>query len=167
MPNDLYKTAHVPRYEEEPDNIKKSIRMDSTGISSNWRMILLIAATLLGGGSVFGWKIVPAINGEDNETTQAIRKHEEGPAHTQLNVTLKNQGKQITANTETLNDVSNQLTDVQTTQNSAYARQEARRVTEEIKSRDKREREYDRIVRINFSRLKKGREPCSNIDCSN
>jgi hypothetical protein len=56
---------------------------------------------------------------------------------------------------------------IQKVQHQQFASDEARRVTEDISNRKRREKEYDRLYRWNLSRLAEGREPCANVDCSN
>jgi hypothetical protein len=136
----------------------------------NWRFVLMLAAAMAGGGGLFGWKVVPAVNGEET----AIERHEKGPVHAEITKSMDDTSKTLDSVEKKLKvqgqDIKNnekKIDKVQDTLHNNTARQEARRVTADIQSRSRQINEYDRIVRINFTRLKSGREPCANVACEN
>jgi len=68
-------------------------------------------------------------------------------------------------NTQKIEKLDEQVGQIQEVQHSDIARTEARRVTGKIANRKRREKEYDRLVERNKKRLKKGRDPCQDLEC--
>ena len=66
-----------------------------------------------------------------------------------------------------ISNINTKLGDVQTFQYQQDARQEARRITEDIKDRRLRENEYDRIRILNERRIEQGKDSCSTLECIN
>jgi len=124
----------------------------------NWATI--IGIILLGGSGTFGgfsaFAIVDAKQ-VDNTVNRAIDKHEE--KHTEL-------CEKIKLNTNKLNAIEKNVNKLQENQYKETARREARRLTVDIKNRDDRHREYNRLVDLNLWRLMHDMEPCMDIGCT-
>jgi len=161
-------SAHDSKYPDEPKH--KSIRVDNTGISMNWRNVILGVLTVLGtAGGYTGLRFVTC-----NEMDTAIKESEEkqGVALEGVRTTVEMQGEQLGGLTITVGQIER-------VQHQDIAHREARRVVEKaISCRPnqhrcvkRRERETERIRRINMKRLaipkKNGGPltPCATIDC--
>ena len=70
-----------------------------------------------------------------------------------------------TVHTTKIGALEEKTNDIQTVQHGDIARTEARRVTADIRNREEREREYDRLVILNIKRLKEKRPPCNTRRC--
>jgi len=130
----------------------------------NWRTISLVLVCVLGGGGTgFGFNL---LNGE---ATEQIKEHRTKAAATlkEHKDCIDKNSEDIAQNTGDIAEIRPLLKDVQAVQHKQVAREEARRLTSAIQGRAIREREYDRLVERNISRLRKGQDPCANLDCSN
>ena len=77
----------------------------------------------------------------------------------------KAQTVEIWENKDQISKVHVVLGEVQTVQRKQFARDEAARVTEDIRNKDRRMEAYDRLVDRNMWRLKEGLPPCSTVIC--
>ena len=150
------------------DDRPMHMRWDETGGSLSWKgwKVLggIIATIFLGSGSFVGYQFVTTsqLNGAIKASAEAQdAKIDDVKAEVAKNTAS------VTIITAKIGKLDEKVDDVQDYQISQDARQEARRVTEDLASRELREREYDRIRELNETRLKAGKEPCSTRDCSN
>lgn len=143
----------------------KAIQVNPDGIALNWKaFVAAIFIILTGSGSYYGFQIITR-DQLDKEIADVEKSH---------NQIIENQGKliddnkiSIAVNEKSIVKIDFKLGQVQRTQHKDIARTEARRLTENIKDRTEREDKYDALLDLNISRLKKGEDPCSNLDCSN
>jgi hypothetical protein len=126
--------------------------------------ILAVIALLIGGGAggitlgqLFGIDSSAII---ENSKSQAIKsKFDFDSRFVKIDTTLS-------THTEQIAEMDTQITEIQEVQHADIARTEARRITELIANREKRESEYDRLVAKNLIRLKEHKEPCGNLECT-
>jgi hypothetical protein len=71
----------------------------------------------------------------------------------------------VDGNTVSIGKITGVVEEVQETQHRDIARSEARRITSDVRDRAQRETLYDTLLGINLKRLKRGQDPCSNVDC--
>lgn len=130
----------------------------------NWKTLIMILAIIGGGsGGLTAFQFVT-----EKDVDERIDKHtEKNEETTQQLQTLIEQNSQANARQDqVLGEVTFRLDAFQTVQNKSFARDEARRLTDEIQDRKDRERTYDRLVDINETRLSKGKDPCRDVRCS-
>jgi hypothetical protein len=131
-------------------------------VPKKWLVVLAVA--ILGGGGIT--QALTDVLGIKRPEPQEIkderrRKHKkENERFVKINMRLDTHTEQI----KTLDVRQTKMLDVQ---NQDIARREARRVTEKIRNRRERERQYDVIFTRNVNRLKAGKPPCSDDICSN
>ncbi len=133
-------------------------------VHMSWKTILMILAVLVtGGGSLTAFRFVT-----EKEVDKKIETHS-----TETNKTTEQLRTIIEQNTESnvrqdqmIGEVTFKLNAFQSVQHKTFARDEARRLTDEIDGRRDRERTYDRLVDVNEARLKVGKDPCRNISCT-
>lgn len=147
--------------EEKP----RHMRWDETGGSLSWKgwraLAIAIVAVLGGSGGFVGFQFVTQV--ELESTVQASEQRTDAKIE-QVKTDVSTQVSGITTKIVTLEGKVDDVKDYQVEQD---ARQEARRITEEIPGREQREREYDRIRELNEQRLKNGKEPCATRTCAN
>lgn len=138
-----------------------SVRIDNTGVSMSWggwkAMVGAIVVVLFGSGSFVGFQFVTSadLNKAVVESEQ-LQESKLTPIRAEV-AEIKNK----------VGDINDKLDGVQDFQYQQDARQEARRITDDIKDRRMRESEYDRIRILNEKRIKQGRDSCSTLDCIN
>jgi hypothetical protein len=154
----------------KPRRTRKStapaIRIEKGAVSLNWKMIVIVIAVLTGSGSIAGINLLPdgmKINGEDKGMKHAEHKVK----HKEIDTKLTEHTGTLKAQGEMIGEVKNTLGAVQTVQHKQFARDEAKRATEEISNPEKRMNEYDRLVDINLKRIGRGDDPCGSINCEN
>lgn len=144
--------------EEKP----KQLRVDASGASLSWRSVIIIITILAGGGGGgLGFHLVT-----QSDLGEAILEHSKSvqKIETDRHETID---KRLDQHDAALEGISAHIGELSEGQHRQEASQEAHRLTERIKARTLREIEYDRLRRINENRLKKGKEPCYNLSCSN
>jgi outer membrane murein-binding lipoprotein Lpp len=134
------------------------VALTKKGITLNWKFIIgAVAAVLAGGGGT-----AAGVN-YFSECKAASPKIE---ALRQDNVKMHEEDRAaISEQRKTLKVVTAITEKVLDGQNRQVAREEARRLTEGIKERERREREYDRLYDLTLGRLQENKEPCRSIDC--
>ena len=145
-------------------NIPIQIVENGIKFKVRWRFLASVIGVLLGGGSIAG---LTAIVGTGTSVASDLKefKFEQDARHIHIDSVLSEQDKHARMQDTKLADVSQAIISVQTTQQRDVARNEARRVTEYIKDRQTREREYDRVYELNLRRLQRGEDPCGNVNC--
>lgn len=145
-------------------NIPVQIVENGIKFKVRWRFLASVIGVLLGGGSIAG---LTAIVGTGTSVASDLKefKFEQDARHIHIDSVLSEQDKHARMQDTKLADVSQAIISVQTTQQRDVARNEARRVTEYIKDRQTREREYDRVYELNLRRLQRGEDPCGNVNC--
>jgi hypothetical protein len=137
------------------------------GIKLSINPKLAICLALIIGGGAGGASLGQLLFGADSKNDFA--KLNDNGATTKNDFDTRFQKIDTTLDTHTaqITEMDKQITEIQTVQHGDIARTEARRVTETITSRDRREKEYDRLTALNLHRLRDGKVPCSNLECSN
>ena len=120
------------------------------------KMAIIVIAILLGSG-VGGIGISNMLNGKKSENVTTERQ--------EFNVRFERIETGQKSNTKKIEKLDEQVGEIQAVQHSDIARTEARRLTEKIANRAKREKEYDLLVSRNLDRLKKGLAPCQTVKC--
>lgn len=145
-------------------NIPIQIVENGIKFKVRWRFLASVIGVLLGGGSIAG---LTAIVGTGTSVASDLKefKFEQDARHIHIDSVLSEQDKHARMQDTKLADVNQAIISVQTTQQRDVARNEARRVTEYIKDRQTREREYDRVYELNLRRLQRGEDPCGNVNC--
>ena len=144
--------------ENQNTNSDSTIEVTQSGIKLPVKAIVVILTIILGGGAgVYG--VDSATTARLDEQVEEFKKIED-TRHEETQSALEEHGKLIEALSESVSKMSER-------QLRAEARDEARRVTKEIKDRDKREYEFGRLFEKNIDRLKEGRDPCADVSCSN
>lgn len=131
---------------------------EDTKIVLTPKTIALVLAVLVGSGGVTSGGIAVFDFATNKALEDSIKKETE--RHVKIDETFKEQKECIT-------ELKQDVMGIKTTQMRQISRNEARRLTEDIKDREKRENDYDRLFIRNLQRLEKGQDPCSNLDCSN
>ena len=154
-------SAHDSQFPEEEEGKTRHVRADGTGASMSWNGWIRLAAAILallgGTGGYVGFQFVTSAELEASEQKQEARVVE-----VETKVT-----KEVSGIKSKIGTLSGKVDKVQKYQISQDARQEARRITEDIRNRDNREEQYDRLRELNEKRLKKGKDPCTTLDCTN
>ncbi|NIQ91005.1 MAG: hypothetical protein GWM98_04645 [Nitrospinaceae bacterium] len=145
-------------------NTSKIMQIKENGVVIHWKYLLAVALVVFGGGG--GWI------GISLATTDQVQDKIEIQAGKQKGIDDKQNAK-IQANEEGIEEVRHisgqvkfKIDAVQEVQHKQIARDEARRATEKIRSRDRREDEYDRLYDLNMKKLKSGADPCSDLACN-
>ena len=157
--------------EDSGSVLKTSIipKLENGGVTLNWKVIGAIAVVLLGGGGgTVAWRFATeqyvdesiVEQAQDAEVKQAARDEA-------LDATLEHHEEQLDKHGQVIGEVRIDISEIQQVQHQQFARDEARRVTKDIGPRARREEAYDRMVDLNLSRLRNGKPPCTNLDCSN
>jgi hypothetical protein len=143
--------AHNIKHEDEHN--KRYFRIDYSGMSASWRVVLGILATLFTGTGGFAAIHFATSSEVDIKIQSSI---------VPINKTLKDHDERINGNKSIMEKV-------QLVQHRDIAAREARRVTADIQSTDKRLTELERIRQINMDRLSQPnpKEPCSTVKCEN
>jgi len=140
-------------------------RWDKTGGSMSWRGWQGLAAaivTLLGGtGGYVGLQFVTASELKESEVAHEAR------VEARVVKVEENVKTEVAGINAKIGGLEEKVDGVQNFQIKQDARQEARRLTENIRSRTEREKEYDRLRERNEKRLKDGEDPCTTLDCTN
>lgn len=138
-----------------------TIRLRLGGVGFNWKVVTTVLVILFGGGGIAAWDLATM-----DDVAESIQSHElaeralEDIRHIRLDQVVAQQGQDI-------GDIKVKVDDIQSVQHKQIARQEARRITSDIKNREKREAEYDRVLLLNLGRLRQGRDPCATLACTN
>ena len=121
--------------------------------------LAIVAVALLLGSGVGGLGLSNILNGGADAKTESKE-----PSGT-FNVRFERLETGQAVNTQKIEKLDEQVGQIQAVQHSDISRTEARRMTEKISDRKKREKEYDRLVERNLKRLKKGQDPCQDLEC--
>lgn len=155
--------------EEKPKRNKSTppaIKIDKGSVSFNWKTLLLIIAVLGGGGGIAGINFLPKdMKVTEDEPSKLPPEHVE--KHNQIDSTLSEHSETLVEQGKVIGEVKEKIDEVQSVQHKQFARDEARRATEDIRDPAKKLREYDRLVDINMKRLGRGADPCSTVNCEN
>lgn len=160
--------AHDSQYPGEDKS--KTIRVDSTGISTNWRNFIIAVTTVI--ATFTGYTGLRFVTCDEMDEAIGKAKAEQSRDLTSVKKEVEAQGKQLVGITVTVGQM-------QTVQHQDIAVREARRVvSESIKCRrgdqDCWQRfgsEMERIRRINMRRLAVPKErggplePCADLNC--
>ena len=121
------------------------------------RLAAAVLTTLGGAGGYVGFQLVTAaeLQASEQKTETRVAEVEENVKEEVSGINLK------------IGKLGEKVDEVQDFQVAQDARQEARRVTESIRSRNEREDEYDRLRELNEGRIKEGKDPCTTRDCTN
>lgn len=140
---------------------ERQFRIDSTGASLSWRgwraFIGFILFILVGGGGAISFRLVTA-----DQLDSSIKASESRQDAKLMPVKIE-----VTDIKLKIGQITSKIDDVRHFQYKQESRNEARRLTFDIKNRDARESEYDRIRELNEKRLKNGKDPCTTLDCIN
>jgi len=146
------------------DSGKILLTVKEDGIKINWKVLTAFLIVLFGGsGTYAGIQLVTKEN-----LDKAILSHEqriEGKNKRQ-DIMIERNAADIVENGKVIGTIRISLDAIQETQHKSIARGEARRVTQKISNRAKREEAYDRIRDLNMKRLKKGQDPSLNLRCN-
>lgn len=132
------------------------------------KTITMIVAILLGsGGTAVGVFEIATQGYVDGAIDQSMTDHTNDtyPRLDELERKCVYYDNVIDEHEESIQSVHIILGEVQTVQRQQFARDEARRITDKIHARVRREAEYDRLVDRNMWRLEKGKPPCSTVEC--
>jgi hypothetical protein len=140
------------------------IKKSGLFFSIKWRWLLGCLGLLLGSGTIAGLTTTLGV-GDSMASDFSSFKTEQATVHKHIEDTLFNQDERTTLQDNKIEGISKVISSVQTTQQRDVARNEARRVTEDIKNRAEREAAYDRIYELNLKRLQRGADPCSTVAC--
>ena len=121
--------------------------------------LAIVAVALLLGSGVGGLGLSNILNGGADAKTESKE-----PSGT-FNVRFERLETGQAVNTQKIEKLDQQVGQIQTVQHSDIARTEARRLTDQIPNRRRREEAYDRLVELNIRRLKRGQDPCQNLGC--
>lgn len=128
------------------------------------KVVLIAIAVFLGSGAGIGG-VTKYLNGSGAENTGHTSDIENRKQNYNVRFqTIENTQTVHTTKIKLLDDKTN---DIQRVQHQDIARTEARRVTEEIRNREEREREFDRLYDINMMRLNEKKPPCIDRRCRN
>ncbi len=122
-------------------------------------VIVFLAIAGVGSGGGFIGRFV--FGGNANAGTNVSKD-----SHEVLNVKVQGIEAKLTAQDARIEKVSKDVSSILLSQRKDVAREEARRVTEKISNRARRETAYDYLRRKNLARLENGKEPCIDIDCA-
>jgi len=140
------------------------MEIKENGIHINWKYLLIgIIVIFAGGGSWFGIALATKDQVDDKIQIQAEKQKNTDTAQ---DAAIKENSKEIHEVKEISGQVKFKLNAVQEVQHRQIARDESRRLTEKIRSRQRRENDYDRIYNLNIKRLKAGKDPCSDLSCN-
>ena len=157
--------AHDSQYPGEVTS--KSFRVDSTGVSLNWRNSTYFAAVMLsllaGTGGYASVRLVTA--------EQVDEKVEASEARQDRKIDVVKQS--VKESQEAIVGLTATVGDVQLVQHSDIAHREARRVVDEQMQcrredaicQDRRDSERERIRRLNVKRLQAKLDPCVSLLC--
>lgn len=154
-----------------PQRQRSSIipKVNSNGIMINWKIIVAsIVVAFGGGGGTMLWSFA-----SEQYVDQSILDHTKVSDENQaqrdrkLNATLELHERELEKHGLVIGEVRIDVSQIQRVQHQQIARAEARRATESIRNRQRREREYDRLYQRNLARLESGRDPCATVDCGN
>jgi hypothetical protein len=143
---------------------------DSPPKSGAWvyippKVLLVVVAVFLGSGAGVGG-VTKFLNGSgDDKGSHKGDKGNSDEGNKNYNVRFQSIESTQKIHTQKIGALETKTNDIQTVQHGDIARTEARRLTEDIKNRDEREREYDRLVDLNIKRLKENDPPCSDRRC--
>lgn len=146
------------------DSGKILLTIKENGININWKVLLILTTILFGGGATYtGYQLVTK-----EKLDQAILNYDQRVENrnAKQDETIQQNSAAIVENGKVIGTIRISLDAIQETQHKTIARQEARRVTQTISNRNKREEAYDRIRDINIKRLKKGDDPCLDLKCA-
>jgi hypothetical protein len=160
MPKDVLKPS-----DPVTKRSSRSIQVHNGGVTMNWKMVLGVILTLLVGGGGYGTFQFVTQDQLDKAIADQTEKHE--IRHVKIDEKFDKTQKAITINSTVINKAVSTIEAVQRVQHRAVARGEARRLTEDIGDRRKREEKYDALLDLNMARLKRGVDPCANLNCSN
>ena len=143
-----------------PPELANTIKIGRWQNLINWKSITLAITLLFGGGGIAAWDIVSKDDVQQKIDTSIMHyRAQEDARHIRLDFTIEQQGSDLTA-------IKRRVEEVQSVQHKQIAREEARRLTCNIKNRLERERIYDALVDLNLKRLRNGGEPCQTLNCN-
>ena len=122
--------------------------------------LAIVAGALLLGSGVGGLGISNILR-----STDAKAESKEPSVKEQFNVRFERLETGQTVNTTKIERLEETTGEIQSVQHKNIARTEARRITDSIPNRKRREKEYDRLVERNLKRIKRGQDPCQDLDC--
>jgi hypothetical protein len=152
-------TAKHTESENTPSIIPNGIKINLSP------KVILCIALLVGGGA--GGATIGKLFGVDTEAITGNTKEQFEKNNLDREEDLLRINTTLDKHTDQITEMDTQITEIQVTQHGDIARREARRVTENIEPRQKREEEYDRMVVKNILRLKEHKEPCGTVACEN
>lgn len=142
------------------------IKLEQNGMVVSWRTVFAMLVALLGGGS--GGMAMFEIGNESKVDAKLQEiKSVESTRHSTVQIKLDDHAIILEDHNKKISKIDQGVEEIQLVQHKSVSREEARRLTVGIKSRETRERNYDRLVDLNLRRLRKGDDPCANIECSN
>lgn len=159
----------VPTRTEIPSDAPPSadsgdIRIGRRGLTIKWKTCLALVA-LLGGGAITGSGVYSIAT---NSTVDAkIKKHAVTSTAqvTDIARRLEVDHQTLGDHTRTIEAIDIKVTEGFAVLYGQVSRDEARRITSQIKDRTERERTYDRVVDTNLRRLTHGKSPCPTVTC--
>ena len=146
------------------DSGKIILKIGEDGIKINWKVLILVITVLFGGGGTYaGVQLVTK-----DRLDHAIINHDQiiESRNARQDKAIKQNAAAIVDNGKVIGTVRVSIDAIQEVQHKQIAREEARRVTQKINNRQKREEAFDRVYDANMKRLKKGDDPCFNIRCN-
>jgi len=153
----------MPAHDSQSPGESKSrhTQWDKTGASMSWNGWIRLGAALLvvlgGTGGYAGFQFITEADLVKSEQKQEAR----------VAAVEKNVEKEVGGLNTKIEKLDEKVVDVRNFQISQDARQEARRITEDIRSRTIRESEYDRLRELNEKRAMEGKDPCTTRSCTN
>jgi len=165
MPDPTASPAAEPTGTHATDTDAAAATITGGGVTVPWKLVLpLLGALVIGGGTAGGFQLATKgyVDGCEKAATQASIDRD-----AKIEQKVDKQAETIKAVEVQGLKLAKTVGEIQSVQHDQFASQEARRVTESIPNRQRREREYERLLRRNRERLKRGVEPCANVDCSN
>lgn len=142
------------------------IKIDNNGMVVSWKTVFAMLVALLGGGS--GGLAMFEL-GTESKVDQKLQqiKDVESTRHQSVSEKLDEHALILESHNKSIDKIDQGVDEIKLVQHKAVSRDEARRLTVDLEPRVIRERNYDRLVDINLRRLRAGRDPCSNLECSN
>lgn len=142
-----------------PPELASTVKISWLTGMINWKSIMLIVMIVFGGGGIAALDLVSK-DGVQQKIDKSLMyfRSQEDARHIKLDMTISQQGRD-------LDEIKKVVGEVQTVQHRQIAREEARRITCDIKNRRERERRYDTLLDLNLRRLSSGLEPCRTLTC--
>lgn len=145
-------------------NTSRIMSIKENGVQINWKYLVIGILIIFGGGG--GWFGISLATKDQVDDKIKIRAVEQGKKDSEQDNKIHKNAEEIHEVKEISGQVKFKLNAVQEVQHRQIARDESRRITEKIRSRTRRENEYDRIYNLNIKKLKSGKDPCSDLSCN-